>query len=780
MYIMRYTYNRVVKNGIVTYEKPTSGKGFRDNLIISTQLAVLRSEQVQPSLFTPGNFEEPKKYGYLISYVQNEARRTGRDVAEIYEEAKNWDNDTLKDKNKTSKNLIFNNVQVQFHKQNMTAGKLIGIFAQANVSHAFISLVDNTVLHIPDENSFTINGIKVAGDFAIDDILTRNKTINISNNLASLLAASVDAVKDPILNLININTDTANMVTSLLRMGFEIETVSLLCSQPIIRDLIKEYGIKSAEGYVNINELIAEKLAEMPEDIKQIDNITVTTDDLIANLNGDSAITNYMALQIFNRMQEISNTFGDITHMTRYNSITSAVGPFASDSMILRTKDRAFNANSMISDKIREACDNPILTAFRDGATFIERKLLGEHLIQAGSNFESALDALGKTLGFSRGVPAKIGNAFSDFYMSYYVNSGSEGSVFDLGYDNRQYMLTKFPTDFLNLKSQFKDNIFINSIQYVESDREQFPFLQLKTRGLSSTTLEDIKQAWVSLYNDEASRDLAIRLAEYNFFRGSFGFSPKTFMNLTPNIVKSNLDNYMNTLNNRDSLIEEGEFTDRIIRQFILHNPKLIIDRYNNLEDYEPESITDADYGDCLLLERRPEKKKPISVSRPIIKIDKKTYFVVDFNNPNQDTITLKEVDELGGDGQGFEISITEDFPKSVFDSDFKATKKTAKDDDRGNFKKEVPSKEVLGVLLDQLFTEDEMLDEVINSGGKKAINRINTELSERGIDYQLKPNDRKLIKQMAQVIGKVEGASNVREILNKAEQTIDDLGLCS
>ena len=779
-YVMKFVFNRIEKDGKVTYGKPKSGRGYRDNLIVATQLAVLQSEQVQKQLFTPGNFDEPKKYGYLISYVQNEAARTGRDPEEIWEEAKDWDNDTLKDKNKTSKNLIFNNVQVQFHKQNMTAGKLIGIFAQANVSHAFISLEKDTVIHVPEDTSFTINGIHVGENFIIDDILSRDRSVNISNNLAALLAASVDAVKDPILNLINININTANMVTSMLRMGFSLETVSLLASQPIIRNLIRDYAIQRAEKYVDINVLIEKALESIPDDIKQVDDISVTNDDLIANLNGNSAITNYMVLQIFQRMQAISDTFGDITHMTRYNSVTAAVGPFASDTMLQKTKDDAFNNNKMIGDAIRRACDNPILYAFRESAYYIESKLLGEHLIQAGVKFESALDQLGKTLGFRRGVPSKVANAFSDFYMSFYVNDSEEGSVFDLGYENRKYMITQFPKDFLRLKKKYKDNLLINSVQYVENDREQYPFLQLKTRGLNSTVLEDIKNAWITLYNNSDSRDLALRLVEYNFFRGSFGFSPKTFMNLVPNVVKSNLNSYINVLNKRDSRVQTLDRTDRIIHQFILHNPDLIIDRYYKLENYSPVPIVDDVYGDCIEVSRKSSKESKkkdytLKASRPFIKIDSKTYLVA---RSDEDSMILKEVDELGGDGQGFEISVDEEFPKSVFDSSFKATKKESNDRGGESFKKDDMSAEELGVIIDQLFNGDE-IQELNDLKTQKAIDKINRRLEDSDYDIKVSKSGR-MEKRLMKLLDKVEGVSNPTEILNKAGKTIDDLNLCS
>ena len=798
-YIMRFVFDRIEKDGKVTYEKPKSGRGYRNNLIIATQLAVLQSEQVQKQLFTPGNFDEPKKYGYLINYVQNRAAKTGEDPEAIWEEAMKVSekmsvddlNDWLKKKNKTPMNLIFNHVQVQFHKQNMTAGKLIGIFAQANVSHAFISLVEDTRLAIPVENSFTLNDIKVEGNFLIDEILTKDRSINISNNLAALLAASVDAVKDPILNLININIDTANVVTALLRMGFTLETVSLLASQPVLKKLVRDFAIAKAEGkYPKMRDLIAEAIGALPADITSVEEIHVTNEELVANLNGDSPLTNYMVLQIFSRMQDIADTFGDITHMTRYNSITSAVGPFATDTMLQRIKDKAFMDNPMITESIIEACNNPILYAFRDGSERIERRLLGENLIQAGGKFEIALRELGTKLGFSRGVPAKIANAFSDFYMSFYVNDSAEDSVFDLSFENRKRVLTEFPANFLRLKRKYKGNLLIDSIQYAEEDAEEFPILKLKTRGLSSTTIEDIKNAWITLYNNADSRDLAISIAEYNYFRGSFGFSPKTFMNLTPNIIKNGFNAYINVLNKKSSYVETIDRSERIINQFILHHPELITDNFYSLNKYNPSQIEDDVYGTCISIDRKPEEEeedsnkkkapKPIMVAKPFLRIDGKTYFVVK-NDLNSSSIILKEVDELGGDGQGCELSVNENFPKTIY-SESKSTRKDRKNSDEGaSQSKEILDKDALGVLLDQLFDDDKALEEVLNLSAKKAVKSINTALEEQGKTARLSSVGRQ-VNILVKVLESVEGIDNPREILNGAQDTLEDAlkHLCS
>jgi hypothetical protein len=96
-------------------------------------------------LFTPGNFDVPKKLGYLMDVIKNVKKRADFnpeefDIESEYKALSDLSIDKLKDRSMTDKNLIYSSVHVQFHKQNMTAGKLIGVFATGNVSHAFMSL----------------------------------------------------------------------------------------------------------------------------------------------------------------------------------------------------------------------------------------------------------------------------------------------------------------------------------------------------------------------------------------------------------------------------------------------------------------------------------------------------------------------------------------------------------------------------------------------------------------------------------------------------------------
>ena len=786
LYIMRYQLIRDKEGNWASPEENT--RAYRDNLIIGTQLAVLQSEQVMKQLFTPGNFDEPKMYGYLVAYIQDAVLRKGVTAKEAWAEAMTQREklgdaeftDWCKKETKSTSNLCFNQTQVQFHKQNMTAGKLIGVFAQANVSHAFVSLEDNTYLNIPEECSLTLAGKDIKGNVGIDNTIANDGITTVSNTIAAFLAASVDAVKDPVLNLTNINADTCNVLTALLRMGYDSGTAMLFTAQPVIKQVVQKYGIAQASGRVSMNTIIQETLTELA---KECDAMIIEADtvidkqELIDNLDGSNPEVSYHTLSAFSKLSQIAEAFGDITHMTRYNSIVSAVGPCATDTMLQRMKVEAFENNKMIPDSVKEALKKqPILSAFRVDADTIEKSLLGANMIQASSNMDIALRKLGDKLSYSKGVPADVGNAFSDFYMTYYVNASSRGTSYDLSKEHRHYMLYEFPVAFSNLKKQYTDNVFINSIQLVTPkenklldgriDSNNMPYLQLKTRGLSAEVLENIKQGWSTLAKE--APELSSMLIEYNFFRHGFGFSPLTFMSLVPNTIKNTIPNYIATLNNKDSQLSTNrEYTDRMINQFILHNPNLIRFAARDIKDYEPDDLGNNRFTISKEpIEGNKHKARPINAEvDSFIKIGNDIYYVEEYSKATKSYI-LEKVEHLGGNGKGFEIDLSTDFPKSVFNQEINNKGRNATDATT----EEGISQEDMLTLMTTAFEGD--YERVQDMPGKAIISELNEFLSNSGIDYTI-PNTGLFRKYIVKVQDKFE-----KGIFGKIDATLESLNL--
>lgn len=261
LYVMRYMFD--YRNG--HFVEPRSQKQIRNNENLDITFSVLTSEHVSEQLFTPGNFNTLKKLGYSIQG----ARRTkeGRYIDKLNEYLESDDIEQIKQDGYEETNMISVTTQIDFHKQNMVASKMIGVFAQANVSHAFCSMGENYI-NVKDYGFRIIeDGVDhlIQGTVRIDDIYAFNGQ-KISENLAQLLASSVDAVKDPILNLININMDTVNIVVTLLRLGFSLQTVSVICSQKTLVDTVKEYNIKYADdkNKPSLSRFINKKLYNKP------------------------------------------------------------------------------------------------------------------------------------------------------------------------------------------------------------------------------------------------------------------------------------------------------------------------------------------------------------------------------------------------------------------------------------------------------------------------------------------------------------------------------------
>lgn len=824
-------YNELTQPVYSRFEK---GRQANNDTILDIQWANLTSPAMLTQVWTPGNFDEPKKYGYLIQalsvrltelddYKKSlvEANMSPKDIEEnlqqraleIYNELKGLSTNSLKEIGYQKKNLIYADTQMDFHRQNMVAAKLIGVFAQANVSHAFIGLKDC------EGNPCTLNLTSLANDGAKEDLafVLNNKImegnvyvdrymnfdgVRESALLASLLAASVDAVKDPVLNLMNINIDTVNVAVSLIRLGFGIETAALLLSQPYIKQILVEFN--KVKNVTNLRDYIAfSKKKLMDAENFNSENLWLNrfryTDEFFVKCFGSmNNMDRIVILDLMEKLLRISDAFSMITHMTRYNSITAAVGPFASDTMDMKLKDEDFYTSPLITDSLKAAVDNPILKAFRDNAYRVEEMLLGRNIIQASPSFQRILKTLKQRIGY---LSSDIAEDFTDFFMSYYMQLGNT-QVFDQSDERRKYMLTQYATDFLELKTKYPDNALLKAIHFnAANNNEQYPFLSLNLRGRNNDEVQAAKAGWTELLNDDEKA--ALDLAEYCFFRGGMGFSPKTFTRIMPNAVKAALSSYIAKLNNySDSMFTDAQVT-RMINQFILHNVgengliRLSPLKANNSILDLNMIFTPADINSLLERKRVNTEAEPVvqkGQPKPVkvtmytglhtVAIADKLYTVyIDVSPTGARTIQI--VDILGGRREGLELNTTQDFPRTVFEQQEREAPQTpvtpAADDTRYD---------MISALMFNLYDADELakLDTIANVASdemtsfvydiqtryEKAKGRPTTDQEKIRL-YNSKSQVAKVLSQLKTLM-----PNQYAEVLNKANQTLNEINLCS
>ena len=678
----------------------------RNNRIIDLMWAVLTSPMVADQSFSPGNFDEPKRVGYLIAAHEV----TGTPVSELSK----LSTDELKTKYYKKASLLFAQTQVHFHKQNSVAGKLIGVFAQANVSHGFVTLMNNPTIKIRDK--FILNGQTYQGRVPIDQILSKDNTTRVSEMLASMLASSVDAVKDPVLNLFNINMTTVNSAVAMMRLGIDIETIGWFLTTPIIKALVEKYDRENISEdkplYRCIEEMKEVINSRHDNKIKYSPNWKMSRNDFIAwhenptgpltndyydNVEADYAeaddeyladektdAINFQLLSLMEIMEDAANSFRNITHMTRYNSIASAVGPFVANTYVNKFGDKSFLENDDIGEFVnkekvppvidlstgnlfyenafkRQILSNPILSAFRDSSYSLEKALLGENFAQAGPFGEMVFNKYQEDFGRLDDATAQ---KLSEFMMSYLAVSTP---VFDLsdGEDihksRRAVILESLPAEVAEARSKMPNNRLLQVIRN-QTDYSGKNFLVINTKGRDATDLQDIRAGWLQLYRDEAAagkdilNNLAIRLVEYNFFRGGFGFSPKTFMRVLPSEIKKVLPNYITNISR--NYIASPEAADNLIEQFLINNgivsSNVVMSSISkeNLNDDEIHTVTARGLRRGIAKIRftdDPHSDYFYAVVRPIQ--------VLDERGKVKKAFTIQSVEKLGGfNNEGFEI----------------------------------------------------------------------------------------------------------------------------
>lgn len=574
----RGAYNRMLKTymqNMYTVERPTEGRTYRNNKIVDMTYEVLTHETSANKMLNPGGFDQQKRMGYLVSaYRQHSDKYT-------WDQLQSMSIDQLKDLNNSSKNLSYVDTHIQFYKQNSAAGSLIGIFAVNRIAHAvlesgssdgsssYMMNVDNVCKLT---RNFTVAGMEFGGFMPFDMRYDRNGQL-IGKVMGSLVASAADAVKDPVLNLMNINSNTANILNTLVRMGMPFDNAALFLSQSVVADVLADFSRENITGYISLSKVIQNRIDQIKKDA-EIDEFSdlnkeeLTYEELIEGLkpNAKPEIA-YKTLQAFSNFQKIAEAMRMPTFATRFNSMSSAVGPLIIDNLITEHKMQKLSLESNIVDTNMDPVDmtniflgHPILNQFQR-TIGIAKQLFG-NMPANSTGFRNILDLVNDSpLSSVIMGDRKLLSSLSDFYQSYLVMKNGVVNPNELG-----STITEFPKEFMEreYKKKYPDNALIQSIKY-GTDKSGRATLQVDITGLDTQQKERLSSAWIDLH--KVNPELSIKLFSYNFFRGGIGFSPKTFMSLVPVFVKERLPNYVDTFRVLPSTVPET-----VLDQFIRNN----------------------------------------------------------------------------------------------------------------------------------------------------------------------------------------------------------------
>lgn len=354
----------------------------RNNLLIDLMQARLSDPETFAERYTPGGFFNASKAARKLRELLYGEFDGIEDNDVMGELERRVSNETLADPepnyDPTDPMTI-----VIYNQQNQVASKLIGIFANQNTNHAFASLMNKFL--VKDSSIIEFAGHKYNVDGVGKDLLHAPHRADGQNDvdlyMAELLAASVDAVKDPVLNFLNLNIYTADAGAVLIRLGYTTEEVGLLFNQPVIKQLCE---ICSNEG-LNITQVmnvLGNKLSssvgdEIPVDLSKEFLAKNIVEDRKARERGETdyvethAAGQLAVLELFKKVHEVASDvslFVTNTKFTASNAVGSTFGEMYAQQLKVQDYVDRFNAESLVVE-MQVVEGNPTMDAVEEPIT---------------------------------------------------------------------------------------------------------------------------------------------------------------------------------------------------------------------------------------------------------------------------------------------------------------------------------------------------------------------------------------------------------------------------
>lgn len=584
----------LTKSPLEQHKNTAIAKALRNNMLIDLIQKRLEDPETFSQRYTPGGFRN-----------SSSAAREMRELlfgplSEIYSDGQiNFQalNERVKDKSKdpepnydpTDPMTI-----IRYNQQNQVAGKLIGVFANQNTNHAFASLMKELRLTEP---------ISFCGH-SYADLLNAPSGVDVDLNVAELLSASVDAVKDPVLNFLNLNTVTADAGGMLARLGYTPREIGLLFNQPIVRELCDYVFNNNMNVTTAIGELESFYISRLKEMGQSEDNVTTDSfsDATLARNIVEDRVQKESAkdadelawgaskiksqLQVLNLFKEINMAAGEVsqfvtsTKFSASNAVGSTFGDMYAQQIKVANYINSFNDKSRrVQMKVTDTLTRPLNNSETIGMSDEDyvNELIGQGI---GNPFAyeqamydmnvRAVKLLSKYFPYEtipyrtvRGLAAEItkgqyidpdtiNSIHSDIMV--YMLSQQEGSMFNgdgllpvpidgktVSY--RDYYTKIFPERVFNVLESdpsYKEDYAI--FKYMVPVENENGELELRVQDVGGLTPTD-KDAIRDSWAALMQDDpnLARDLFLYNYYKLGFGFSPRAFMHLAPVSVKESI-----------------------------------------------------------------------------------------------------------------------------------------------------------------------------------------------------------------------------------------------
>ena len=284
-----------------------------DNMLFDIIKSRIEDPATVIDRYTPGGFPTGKEAALKMKAIKYTNKYNKSNIKDILTDEITEDYEPVYDLTNPYTIAIYN-------ARNIVASKVIGIAANHSTNYAYSKTLGDVTLNTP--------------------ITLFDKSLNDLNckeggwMLAEFLAASVDAVKAPVLNFLNINSNTANVAMLLGRAGFSMFEIGVFLNQPIIQKVIDSAssGIGGLQYHIRkvANEMFKSDSGKPVVITSEMHKIS--TDELLQNLVSEPTENTELQkklLSVLFKLTEQASALNDFVKNTKYtasNSIDNTVG----------------------------------------------------------------------------------------------------------------------------------------------------------------------------------------------------------------------------------------------------------------------------------------------------------------------------------------------------------------------------------------------------------------------------------------------------------------------
>ena len=284
-----------------------------DNMLFDIIKSRIEDPATVIDRYTPGGFPTGKEAALKMKAIKYTNKYNKSNIKDILTDEITEDYEPVYDLTNPYTIAIYN-------ARNIVASKVIGIAANHSTNYAYSKTLGDVTLNTP--------------------ITLFDKSLNDLNckeggwMLAEFLAASVDAVKAPVLNFLNINSNTANVAMLLGRAGFSMFEIGVFLNQPIIQKVIDSAssGIGGLQYHIRkvANEIFKSDSGKPVVVTSEMHKIS--TDELLQNLVSEPTENTELQkklLSVLFKLTEQASALNDFVKNTKYtasNSIDNTVG----------------------------------------------------------------------------------------------------------------------------------------------------------------------------------------------------------------------------------------------------------------------------------------------------------------------------------------------------------------------------------------------------------------------------------------------------------------------